>query len=221
MFFGPYVIKDFSYYVSIWSLGGALFLHQYFWRPLTWIVIGDTFMAGFADRETRQQARQKNFNKRYMSLLISNMLVAIPFTLVLSLFFHNWLTRATSLLDLGTWLIYWLFFFEMFFFVNPLVVMYDTRHPVLEGIGLRFSEGPPILRANIFFLLVSGILYIMFFSSALVSYAFLGITLQTADLGISQLYWLFTLLVLGDCFIDPFMIGYRLLLTRLYCKGNR
>ncbi len=149
------------------------------------------------------------------------MLVAIPFTLVFSLFFYNWLTGSISFLDMGLWLIYWLFFFEMFFFVNPLVVMSDTVHPVFEGVGLRFSEGPPILRANIFFLLVSGILYIMFYSSALVSYAFLGITLQTTDLGISQLYWLFTLWVLGDCFIDPFMIGYRLLLTRLYYKGSR
>jgi hypothetical protein len=153
-------------------------------------------------------------------MFLSNSVLALPFTYVLTHGIHSWINHHSGGIDFFLWTGFWIIFWELTFFANSAVLLLNQAHPVLEAVALRFKKGPPVLGSNFFFLVVTACLYGSFFLSSIASNVFLGVSLQTWGLGIPQSLWLFTFWVIADCFLDPFIIGYKLLFARLYINRS-
>jgi hypothetical protein len=219
VFAGPFLISDFKDYVSLPLVGLALFVHQIFWRPLAWLSIGKSFIGGFPDRISRQQARKGINWGSYLSLGFANLFVALPFSLVAVLTWNNWVSDQISGFDMLLWFGFWIVFWESFFFCMPMVLSRNTSVAFVDGVRLRFSAIFSVLRTNFVFIGTSLLLYIVIYSSSVSSCGFLGIPLQPGDRQVQNL-WYLALLVAADCLIDPFIIGYRILMARLYSERN-
>lgn len=215
IFAGPYLFENFSEYVTVSILIFALGLHQVLWRPLVWLAIGKAFLGGFPDRMTRQHARSINIWQAYLLMFAGNIVPALVFTLVLGLTYYSLYSRVDAGTIAAAWLGFWVLIWEPSFYVNPTILSRPTPAAVGEGIIFRAKSKFSIVRPNLFFIIVLGIFYLMLYSSAVAGCAFLGMSLQPTGLKIPQELWYVALLIGADCLLDPFVIGYRVLINKL------
>lgn len=219
VFAGPFLIPDFNEYCGQENIFSGLFAHQLFWRPLAWLSIGRAFMGGFPDRTTRQQARQTSIWGNYFFLGLSNAITAIPYCVV-AIGIYSAINSGRGLeIYLVLAFAFWIIFWEGFLLCNPIIVLTNSIGGILQGISARVSRNVSLTRQNISFLAVLGFLYVMIFASSMATMTFLGISLQPGNLKVPSTLWLLAFWIAADCLIDPFVIGYRLLVTKL-CLGS-
>lgn len=212
---GPYVLKDFHEFVAVPVLFFALGAHQIFWRPLTWLGIGRAFIGGFPDRLSRQQARGMNIWQLYRQMLTANLVPAIAYSVLLIYTYSSLYSRFNGFALLIAWAVFWIMFWEPFLMTNPLVLFKQKSASVFDGMQLHYNSRLSLVRLNFVFFFVLLVLYLMLYTSSVAGCAFLGMSLQPLGLKVPTQLWYIALLIGADCLLDPFIVGYRILLTRL------
>lgn len=215
LFAGPYLFSDFHEYANPPVLIALLFFHQLFWRPLAWLAIGKAFIGGFPDRMSRQQARAIRIQQRYIPMVLANLPPALAFSALFGYGLNLFTSFFNSLELFWPLFLCWLLIWEPFVLANPMVLLRGSLRSAVDGIFLRFSSKHKILKRNLFFIAILTVFYSMFYSSSIAFSSFLGMSLQTTGLKIRQEIWYLALLISADCLLDPFVIGYRIMLARL------
>lgn len=214
-FAGPFLFANFKQFFAVEYIVFAVLLHQIFWRPLVWLSVGKAFLGGFPDRMTRLQAKTNAIWGNYLAMLVANLPAAVGFSVVAALILPNLLGRNDVFEQLLILAGFWLAIWEPFFFTTSGVLVRGGLYSMPSAIALRFSMKPSIIKANIFFIFTLGCLYLLLYTSTVAAASFLGVSLQTADIDFPQQVWYLSLLVAADCILEPFIIGYRILLFRL------
>ena len=190
-----------------WLICLLIFIYEIFWRPLVWLSTGNAFLAGFPDNNIRRQSRQFLGRKLYRPLLRAGLVEAVLYALILSSVFwwHFNLDSIGALLGvLGFfWLIAWLHSSSSV----PVILLRnkDSEEAVwLSGYSRNFWVSVK-LGASL------AVLYFVVLSSI----ASLVWLLGFAEWINGPIVFIFGYFIAADALIDPFVIGYRLLLTRL------
>ncbi|RCK79122.1 MAG: hypothetical protein OZSIB_0236 [Candidatus Ozemobacter sibiricus] len=189
---------------SLGSMGPALLvIHQLFLRPFAWLTVGRAFMGGFLDPVVRQQARVPWQPWEYWAFFPVNLVQALPIC------FFAWVIIAARLGGDSFWLaIALLWWVHATLPLLPLQLinagrMPDTLQQTWTIWWERAADGRALLPT---FLIQLGLLYLLIFINVK--------TFVPMPWGFDFIQSLGTLL-LADALLDPFWIGYRILVTRL------
>ncbi len=215
-------------------------LHQIFWRPLVWQSISTSFFAGFPEKKIRKLS-QPDFHVfqlffqlffglynrqikledktsftwgQYSSIFFANLITAVPYSgaLALMIFSASGIIRIDGLeLPVSAiWFLIWCFSLTYL----PAIMLQGKRaedvgeNPQVTGFGTIFWLA---MR----FSMILGILYLVVMSSSVALLEVFGFPLRNGFMNASSNMIMICLAIAADCLIDPFIIGFRLLLTRL------
>jgi hypothetical protein len=215
LFAGPYVFSDFHEYAVASVFIALLFAHQLLWRPMAWLAIGKAFVGGFPDRMSRQQARAIRIRELYFAMFLANLVPALAFSALLGYGLNMYIGYFKPFELFWPLVLCWLIIWEPYVLANPMVLLRGTFRSAVDGIFLRFSSKHYFLKKNLFFIMILTVFYLMLFSSSIAFCSFVGMSLQPTGLKIPQEIWYLALLISADCLLDPFVIGYRILIARL------
>ncbi|MEW6710733.1 MAG: hypothetical protein AB1403_12980, partial [Candidatus Riflebacteria bacterium] len=161
LFAGPYLIKGFFEYLQTVYIVAAIFLNQVLWRPLAWTGIGKAFLVGYPDRLTRQYAKSINIWRLYLPMLAAHLINALFFSAALSYSMKAVFSRVDEFELLMVWFCYWLFIWEMFYFLKPMLLLRGTAGSIFQGLRMRFGLKNSIALTNVFFIFICGFIYLM------------------------------------------------------------
>lgn len=221
-------------------------LHQLFWRPIAWQAIGTSFLAGFPDKRTRQLGKPGYnviqiffqlffglFEKRskiklqdensitwthYGRLFFANLATAMPFTgiLALSILSHFRQIRIDGFewFALAIWLVIWCFALSLL----PNILLQGKKAD--KAPASSAGSFGTVFWLSLRFGFVLAMLYLVAISSSITLMELFGIPFRNG-LGSLNSEWLMICFVIAaDCLIDPFIIGFKLLLTRLGMENS-
>lgn len=191
-------------------------MHQLFWRPIAWIAVGTSFLAGFPDHRVRTLSRQDYSWQNIGEVCLANMYTSV---------FYAGLLAVTILSTVGhspidgfeiPALIAWFLLWWCTFTITPAVLLKTVtgtrptrflpagKYLMVFKLAARFS----MLLAILYSVLVGNLYALM-----------QVIGLQPSYLGISSQILFVSLIIVADCFIDPFIIGFRMLLSKDILAG--
>ncbi len=215
-------------------------LHQIFWRPLVWQAISTSFFAGFPEKKIRRLSQpdfhvfqlffqlffglynrqtkledQTSFTwSQYGSIFFTNLITAVPYSGALALMIFSFLgiirMNGMEFPVLAIWFFVWCFSLTFL----PAIMLQEKKgadvreNPQVTGFGTVFWLA---LR----FSMILGILYLIVISSSIALMDVFGFPLRIGVMNVSSSMVMICLAIAADCLIDPFIIAFRLLLTRL------
>jgi hypothetical protein len=214
-----FVWPDLLYLFGIGSItfatGIMAALHQIFWRPLAWISISGAFLSGYPDHRVRRQAIKSNGWQAYLSILAANLLTAVFFSGTLWLFIGIYLDRnISSDLQIPA-LIVWFFIWICTLFKVPYKLIYPAGKPGISLLEKQTGFFRPVFSLSLRFSILLAILYTAITGSSIYLLSLIGISINTGFAHLPPDVFILCLLISADCLIDPLIIGYRLLLSRL------
>lgn len=215
-------------------------LHHVFWRPLAWQAISTSFLAGFPEKRIRKLSQpcfhvfqlffqlffglydkhikledKTSFTwGQYSSIFFTNLISAIPFSgaLVLAIFSNLAIIRTDGLelLVLAIWFFIWCFSLTLL----PAIMLRGKKSAGTAS-GIQITGFSTIFWLALRFGMILAILYLVVISSSVALMEVFGFPLRNGFMNVSSNMVLICLAIAADCLIDPFIIGFRLLLTRL------
>ncbi len=181
----------------------AIFMYHLFLRPVTWDMVGRAFLGGYRDRTARALAKRGFTAERYSEMLKANILKSllvpgIPFIMFI-------ISQETPMLVFGL--------------IISILVLYKTTHMLPrylltdpspahrnKGIGMFSPFGGLARRLYPTFLVVSAGFYLCIGYGLMLS---MEIFVHN-PIPLEQI----VLLLVADILIDPFWIGFHILVTR-------
>lgn len=192
---------------QVWLVCLLIFIYQIFWRPLVWLSTGTAFMAGFPENTFRRQSRKSGGWGLYNKLAKAGALEAILYSLVLSGIYWWYL----SIRDLSTFILLvflvWLMVWANSVCSIPAMLFADKD----KGDVVWLSGYSGNLWLSVKFGMVLLALYLIIVGSSVSLFWLLGLD-NWID---GPLIFVFGSFIAADALIDPFVVGYRLLLARL------
>ncbi|NLI75658.1 MAG: HEAT repeat domain-containing protein [Candidatus Riflebacteria bacterium] len=193
---------------SLTGMGPFLvIIHQLVFRPFAWLTVGRAFMAGFPDPAVRQQSRVVWQSWEYWAFLPANLVQAIPVCAAAVVMLMP--GRPDDLILLRTAaLIFLAWFAYASIALLPMQLVHSGRSAEAVGHALRFywSRGKAVRSLMPTFLLYLGLLYLLLFLNFRMFWPI--------DLSFTVIQSIGCILV-ADVLLDPFWIGFRILVTRL------
>ena len=209
--FSPQMVSSVQFLQSgFFSAAPVLFfIQQVFFRPIAWLTVGRAFLAGYPDPAARQQARIPLSLSGYFGFLPANLIQAIP--LCLAFLFLAFLPRPMVDNLVGPkficlMLVAWYLYASFALLPMQLSNVGHGSEAIGKAIRIYWERGSAVRSFFPTFLLYYGalmaIIYINF--QLLLGTSFPFVEAQTAGI-----------LLLADSILDPFWIGFRILVTRL------
>ncbi len=223
IFAWPYLGDIVSDLFSLEVFALMIFVHQIFWKPFAWIGVSRAFLRGYPERTTRRISKALDDWSAYSRLLQQNLSNAFIFsmTLVATLYFYNknQLGDFPHLMILVIWFGWW----SLSINYIPVSILKMENNGFIDSINLRFKNFFPLSRISIAFVAVLAILYSIVFGSSVASLSALGVSLKSRPIDVNNNFGklVIALWITADCFIEPFIICFRLLLTKLFIEGKR
>ncbi len=206
-----FMCSYFSFLVELfrspWAVGALLFLYELLWRPLVWNSTGVAFMLGFPENSLRRQAMRVSRTVSYSDVLGVGLLEGLLYASVLSAFYNWYLGVLQSM-----WPAVILFVIWMLIWVDSCCVAAArilVRKPGERVFWRSGYIGHFWLALKFGAVLVC--LYAMVFGSSLSLFWMFG----AADILAWPGLFLFGFILAADALLDPFVIGFRILLARL------
>lgn len=215
-------------------------LHQIFWRPLVWQAISTSFFAGFPEKKIRRLS-QPDFHifqlffqlffglysrqikledktsftwRQYSSIFFTNLVTAVPYSGALALMIFSVLgvirIDGLELPILAIWFFIWCFSLTFL----P-AIMLQRKNAAGVGENPQVTGFGTVFWLAVRFSMILGILYLVVISSSIALMDVFGFPLRNGFMNVSSNMIMICLAIAADCLIDPFTIGFRLLLTRL------
>ena len=184
-----------------------IFAYQIFWRPLVWQSTGMAFLAGFPENMCRRQSRTAGGWELYRSLLRAGLAEAILYSIMLSVIYGWCFGSASSSFPVLLIFVVWLLVWGISVCSPPALIF--SYHAKKETVWMSAYGRDLWLSIKFGFILI--ILYLIVFGSAFTSLWIFGLD----DWTNSPLLLVFGFLIAADVLIDPFVVGYRMLLARL------
>lgn len=187
-----------------------IFIHQLLWRPLIFMSVGRAVLAGFPERKIRQLAKSANNWEDYTNISGRNILTALPFC-GLGLIMNT--DPVALLVAVAAFGVLW----EVCIAILPMSLLMPNTS-ISSALHLRFSS---FVSSSAIFLFHLFLLYLMVISSSMLSMDALGVDLSAHRSvgGISTA--LISVVIIADCLIDPFIIAWRIVTTRLALRRGR
>ena len=209
----------FHYYIDIFPTDLAsfslimltlVFLHQLLWRPLIFMSVGRAVISGFPERKIRQLAKTENNWDSYTNIAGRNILTALPFCGLGLIYNFEIITQLMLLAIFG---LLW----DICVAIMPMGML-KPDSSISSAFSLRYTAFVSSSATFIFHLLL---LYFMLISSSMLSMRVLGVDFSAHPEvgGVSTV--LISVMILADCLIDPFIIAWRMLTTRLALRRGR
>ncbi len=198
---------------SLTGMGPLLvIIHQLVFRPFAWLTVGRAFMAGFPDPAVRQQSRVPWQSWEYWAFLPANLVQATPVCAAAVVMLMP--GRPDDLLLLRTAAVAFLAWFAYASIaLLPLQLIHSGRSAEAVGHALRFywSRGAAVRSLMPTFLLHLSLLYLLIFLNFRMFWPIAASFEVVQSVGC---------LLIADVLLDPFWIGFRILVTRLAGEGN-
>ncbi|MBU1109887.1 MAG: hypothetical protein KKB51_24615 [Candidatus Riflebacteria bacterium] len=206
-FVSPFFAPFFDLVHEVWLVSLLIFVYQIFWRPLVWHSTGLAFLAGFPENACRRQARKAGGWRLYNSLLKVGLIEAILYSLMLSmaysLYFSSGKFGFPLLVTFTVWLLIWTLSVRA-----PSAVIFSSSVKA-ESVWLFDCGSNFWLSMKLGMVLI--LLYMIVFGSAVSSLWMFGLDNWFSVPHVFSCGFF----IAADVLIDPFVVGYRLLLARL------
>jgi len=197
---------------SPWGVCPLLFFYELLWRPLVWNSTGVAFLSGFPENSMRRQAVRVSRTAAYWDMVWDGLLEGMLYASVLSALYCWYLGVVLSLWPAAMLFVVW------------LMVWVGSSCTAATRIMLRNPDAKVIWRSgyigNFWLALKLGAvlacLYLVVVGSSLSLFWMLGF----ADVLDWPGLFFFGFLIAADALIDPFVIGFRILLARLNMESG-
>ncbi|NLF98087.1 MAG: hypothetical protein GX569_15245 [Candidatus Riflebacteria bacterium] len=207
IFLCPYfeVLKE--VFAQGWIIFPAIFVYEAFWRPLIWSSTGAAVLEGFPENVLRRQSMKMSGVRFYRKILFLDLVESLLYAVVLTCVYAWYLNYFSSLWPAAIFFLFW------------AMIWVDSSCSTVARILISDSEARILWRSGyignftlaIKLGMVLALLYLMIVGS---SVSLLWIFGFDALLN-GPILFLFGFVIAADALLDPFVMGYRILLTRL------
>ena len=207
IFLCPYFEGLIELFAQGWIIFLAIFAYEVLWRPLIWSSTGAAVLAGFPENGMRRQSMKISGGRLYRKVFVMDLVESLLYAMVLSCIYAWYLNYFSSLWPAAMFFLFWaMIWVDSSCSTAARIMISDPESRILWRSGYLGNFSLALKLGMVLILL-----YLMIVGSSISLMWMFGFDALLNG----PIIFMLGFIIAADALLDPFVMGYRMLLTRL------